>query len=153
MRLLNESYAHLSNDGLRRAFDARRAEVLRARTQSSDAGRDGWRRTASTSQADSRLHMRQHGADPPMWPAERAGWTVELAQEDDPVIADRAAALARKQGILAGVLNTSHHPSLIPERWLVFAGYYESRNLASRAAKKADAKFAGARPIYVSERM
>jgi len=74
---------------------------------------------------------------------------VDLGTEVTQVAADFLATLAERDGVLVGVLETSDHPNLTPGRWMVFAGHYESANLAKRAATKAQKKYPGARPVYV----
>ena len=59
--------------------------------------------------------------------------------------------LARKEGILAAILATSDHPNLVPGRWIVFSGRFESRGLAQRAVKRIAQKIDGARSIYVMD--
>jgi hypothetical protein len=60
--------------------------------------------------------------------------------------------LARRDGVLAGLLATSEHLNLTPGRWLVFAGLYETCDLARRAARRAQLKFDDAHPVYVMAR-
>jgi len=57
--------------------------------------------------------------------------------------------LARRDGVLAGILATSEHPNLTRGRWMVFAGLYETRDVTRHAADRAQLKFDEAQPVYV----
>ena len=67
-------------------------------------------------------------------------WTVvlaTLAKHGHPrAAAERIASSVQVPGLVAHVLDSSLHPRLRPDLWIVFAGRYSSRALALRAARQ-----------------
>jgi curved DNA-binding protein CbpA len=154
-QMINEAYFVLRDPDRREAFDRRRAAFLE-RAASGDAAshsRDRSRHDGRTPQdrPERGGRMRMHTTEAPAdgWPHDISGWTVALGIELTAAAAASLAVLARRDGILAGVLATSDHANLTPGRWMVFAGRYETRDLSRRAARRAQLKFDGARPVYV----
>jgi cell division septation protein DedD len=70
------------------------------------------------------------------WPASLSEWTVVLARYPDQATANATALRVKAEGLPAGVLNSSDHPSLKPGGWLVFTGRYPNRAQAAVAAQR-----------------
>jgi SPOR domain len=89
-----------------------------------------------------------------VWPVGSTAWTVVLAtltRHGHPrAAAERIARSAHAPGLVAHVLDSSHHPRLRPGLWIVFAGRFTTRARALRAARRLQA--AGA-PRAVVERL
>ncbi len=75
-----------------------------------------------------------------VWPTGVSAWTVviaTLAKHGHPrAAAERIASSVQAPGLVAHVLDSSLHPRLRPDLWIVFAGRYSSRALALRAARQ-----------------
>lgn len=75
-----------------------------------------------------------------VWPTGVTAWTVviaTLAKHGHPrAAAERIASSVQAPGLVARVLDSSLHPRLRPDLWIVFAGRYSSRALALRAARQ-----------------
>jgi hypothetical protein len=70
------------------------------------------------------------------WPLALSEWTVVLARYPDQATANATALRVKAEGLPAGVLNSSDHPSLKPGGWLVFTGHYRNRAQALAAAQQ-----------------
>ncbi len=152
-RHINDAYAVLRDPARRAAFDARRlASLSTAGQKPGFRSTEHYRRDRQSSPGSSAdPGIRMHTADPPTkgWSRTGSAWTVALGTEVTEAAALHLSRLARRDRILAGVLRTGDHANLTPGRWMVFSGAYETRDLARRAARRAQSKFEGARAVYV----
>ncbi len=150
-RHINNAYFALRDPARREAFNARRLAALSTAAQRPDTKTAGHHRRQGRRPSSGWSGMRMHTTDAPSegWSYGRSAWTVALGTEFTEAAARHLSRLARRDGILAGVLRTGDHANLTPGRWMVFAGAYETRDLARRAARRAQGKFEGARAVYV----
>ncbi len=152
-RHINNAYFVLRDPLRREAFDARRLATLSTSAQRSDArtGEHHGRADRSSAGSSDNAGIRMHTANAPIegWSHGGSAWTVSLGTEFTKEAALHLSRLARRDGILAGVLRTGDHANLTPGRWMIFAGAYEMRDLARRAARRAQLKFEDARAVYV----
>lgn len=80
------------------------------------------------------------GAEVRAWPRGRSGWTVSL---DTAETEEQASAIARRgssAGLDAGVLDADRFSNLDGGYFLAFAGVYENRRQALRAAREAQGR-------------
>ena len=85
------------------------------------------------------------------WPTGVSGWTVQLAQRRFKNKAFATARRVEQDGLHAGVLNSSDHPTMIPGYWIVFDGRYPDRATAQTAALKLGPKgYPRAHPVRVA---
>lgn len=68
------------------------------------------------------------------WEIGLPGWTVVLAADHTRRAAYADAERLAGQGIDAGVLDSTQHPSLRPGYWIVFSGRYATRTAAASAS-------------------
>jgi curved DNA-binding protein CbpA len=147
-RLINEAYAVLRDPSLRTSYD----EARIARDYGGHAG-DASDRHASDrgagNGARTRVRTDTFQDDDQGWTFGTSGWTVCVGEERTEAAARMLVGIARREGIRVTTLATSDHPNLIPGRWMVFSGHFESRGLAQRAARHVARKIGGARHVYV----
>lgn len=85
------------------------------------------------------------------WPIGLPGWTVVLAARSTETAAETLARGFAARGIPVGVLFSSQHPAMLPNRWVVFSGRYPTRATArARAAVLKAQGFAHARGRVVA---
>jgi hypothetical protein len=74
------------------------------------------------------------------WPVGASGYTVvvaTLAKRGHPrAAAERIAGAVVAPGLTARVLDSSQHPRLRPDVWIVYVGRYSTRPPAERAARQ-----------------
>jgi hypothetical protein len=74
------------------------------------------------------------------WPVGASGYTVvvaTLAKHDHPrAAAERIARSVVAPGLTARVLDSSQHPRLRPDVWIVYVGRYSTRAPAERTARQ-----------------
>ena len=79
-------------------------------------------------------------AAPGTWPVGAAGFTVviaTLARRGHPrAAAERLARAVQVPGVVARVLDSSQHPRLRPNVWIVYVGRYATRSRAQRVARQ-----------------
>jgi curved DNA-binding protein CbpA len=148
-RLTNEAYAILREPSLRTAFDAARPARgnggrAGGRSNRSPKNRGTGSETRTRARADA-LHDDDAGGT-----FSDSGSTVCVGEERTEAGARILLGLARTKGIRATIVATSDHPNLIPGRWIVFSGCFESRGLAHRAVRHVARKIEGARPADVA---
>jgi hypothetical protein len=89
--------------------------------------------------ARSTTRPRPAGA-PGSWPVGVTGFTVvvsTLAKRDHPrAAAERLARTVQVPGVVARVLDSSQHPRLRPNVWIVYVGRYATRSRAQRVARQ-----------------
>lgn len=77
---------------------------------------------------------------PGSWPVGATGFTVvvaTLAKRDHPrAAAERLARTVQVPGVVARVLDSSQHPRLRPNIWIVYVGRYTTRARALRIARQ-----------------
>lgn len=84
------------------------------------------------------------------WPRDLEAFTVVLVSTEDRASAERFAHSASEgRPAKIGVIRTNDFESLPSGFFLVFAGQYESRALADRAAARLGRRFSGAFPQLV----
>lgn len=76
------------------------------------------------------------GNEPASWPSGKTAFTVVLQSATSRSAADAKARQAVRRGIPAGVLRSDDYSSLNPGYWVVFAGQFDSREEAQRAAER-----------------
>jgi hypothetical protein len=79
-------------------------------------------------------------AAPGTWPVGATGFTVviaTLARSGHPrAAAERLARSVQVPGVVARVLDSSQHPRLRPNIWIVYVGRYATRARAQRVARQ-----------------
>ena len=94
---------------------------------------------ASAPVTTARATVQTHPASTPGgWPVGATGFTVvlaTLARRDHPrAEAERRARAVQVPGLTARVLDSSQHPRLRPDIWIVYVGRYPTRARAQRIA-------------------
>jgi curved DNA-binding protein CbpA len=146
-RRINEAYAVLHEPSLPTAYDP-------ARTARGHGGRSGGvsnrnpRSRGSGSETRTRVRNDAFQDHDTGWTIGDSGWTVCVGDERTETAARMLLGLARRDGMRATILATSDHPDLIPGRWIVFSGWFESRAPARRAARRVARKIEEARCVY-----
>ena len=93
---------------------------------------------ASVAATTVRATVQTHPAAAGVWPVGATGFTVvlaTLAKADHPrAAAERRARAVQVPGLAARVLDSSQHPRLRPDIWIVYVGRYSTRARAQRVA-------------------
>jgi hypothetical protein len=85
------------------------------------------------------------------WPQRLTGWTVVLAHTQSEAAAYAKATKLSREGVSAGVIDSTHHPGWLPGYWIVFSGRYPTAAAASAAATALVASgYHGAHPKLVA---
>jgi septal ring-binding cell division protein DamX len=83
------------------------------------------------------------------WPSHHDGFTVVLLSSGDEASAREFARNARDDDVDAGVLHSDDYASLEKGFWIVFAGDYDTRAQADRAAARMKGRFSGSYSQFV----